>query len=153
MKRIVAALVFAFATSLVAQAQVTGEVRDGFIVVIAESPVEAAGLDFVSAGGNLVPVPDPPGSSPFTFFLSNSPNQITWGNLGSTVTIDGEFVTQAGYSGDNPEGDLTASWGMGATPVAFPVTVPSTGPVVPEPTSGLMAAFAAIGLLGFRRRR
>ena len=135
MRSILTALVFVAATSMVAQAQVSGEIRDGLIVVIAETPIEAAGLDFQSAGGNLVPVPDPPGSMPFTFFLSNTANQITWGNLGSTVTIDGELATQAGYTGD-PTGDLTTFWGDGPTPVEFTTTLPGGGdpdPPVVEP--------------------
>ena len=156
MKKFLSALALVFATSLIAQAQVTGEIRDGKIVVIASEPVEAAGLDFQSPAGRLVPVPDPPGASPFTFFLSNTANQITWGNLGSSVTIDGELATEAGYTGD-PTGDLELFWGDGATPVAFPVSVggPVTPPneVVPEPASGALAAFAVLGMLGFRRRR
>lgn len=173
MKSLLTALLLVSMTALLAQAQVTGEIRDGKIVVIATEPVAAAGLDLISAGGLMVPVPDPPGASPFTFFLSNTPNQITWGNLGSTVTFDGEFATNAGYTGDDPAGDLTAAWGNGPTPVAFPVTgaavveppvvtppvvtPPVTPPVgnetIPEPTAGLLSVFAALGVLGFRRRR
>ena len=116
-------LVFAFVllgASTTGQAQlVTGEVREGLISVFASQPVETAGLDFQSAAGRLIPVPDPPGASPFTFFLSNTRNQITWGNLGSTVTLDGAFNTQAGYGGD-PAGDLEAFWGDGPNPVSIP---------------------------------
>ena len=131
-------LVFAFvfgASSFVAsisQAQVTAEVREGTVVIFAAEPVEASGLDFMSPAGRLIPVPDPPGSSPFTFFLTNTSNQITWGNLGSTVTLDGAFNTQAGYTGD-PVGDLTAAWGDGPTPVNIPVSL--SGEAIP-PNSG-----------------
>jgi len=114
------------------QAQVTGEVRDGTVVLFASEPVAAAGLDFVSPAGRLTPVPDPPGASPFTFLLSNTANQITWGNLGSTITIDGSFNTNAGYVGD-PAGDLTAAWGMGPTPVNIPISLVGDPLPIPEP--------------------
>ena len=126
MRIFLTSLVFVFATSLVAQAQVSGEIRDGKIVVISSEPVQAAGLDFQSPAGNLVPVPDPPGSSPFTFFLSNTANQITWGNLGTSVTIDGELPTEAGYNG-SPEGDLKTFWGNGPMPVEFSTVIPGGG--------------------------
>ena len=88
-----------------------------------DQPIRVAGVDLQSAEGLLVPVPDPPGPAPFTFFLANTPNQITWGNLGSTVLIDGVFETEAGYLGDPTSGDLLAFWGDGATPVSFGFTV------------------------------
>ena len=103
-------------------APLTGVLRDGEIVLISSEPVEAAGLDFQSALGLIEPVPDAMGAAPFTFFLSNTPSQITWGNLGSTVTIDGELATGAGYLGDPTSGDLRLFVGIGATPVEFPVT-------------------------------
>lgn len=158
MKSLLSALAIVSMTALFAQAQVTGTINDdGFVVVTAETPVEAAGLDIISAGGLLVPV-EGTDASPFTFFLSNTPNQITWGNLGTTVTLEGDLVTGAGYTGDDPAGDLTAAWGNGPTPVAFPVTAGTVEPpvgneVVPEPTAGLLTVFAALGVLGFRRRR
>ena len=137
----------------------TGVVNeDGFVVLTANEPIEAAGIDLQSAAGNLIPVSEEIGSLPFTFFLSNTPNQITWGNLGSTVTLDGDFVTGAGYNGD-PEGDLLGFWGNGATPVAFAITAGTAAPVVPgnevipEPNAISLAWFAMVGLLGLRNRR
>ena len=117
---------------------VTGEIRDGKIVVIASEPVQASGLDFQSAAGLLVPVPDPPGANPFTFFLANTPNQITWTTFGSTVTLDGELVTEAGYTGDPTSGDLRTFWGNGPTPVEFTTTgegvdLPTVDPPVVTP--------------------
>jgi len=138
-------LVFAFVLigaslfeASICQAQVTAEVREGTVVILAAEPVEAAGLELLSPAGNLSPVPDPPGASPFTFFLSNTANQITWGNLGTSTTLDGAFNTRAGYAGD-PAGDLTAAWGDGPTPVDIPVSLsgeplpPNSGPPAQPP--------------------
>jgi|GEM_PF-3108603 len=113
-----------FSTGEFAHAQVTAEIREDTIVLFASESVQAAGLDLQSDAGRLVPVPDPPGAAPFLFFLSNTPNQITSGDLGRTVTIDGAFNTFAGYNGD-PAGDLRVSWGDGPTPVNVPVSLSS----------------------------
>ena len=83
--------------------------------------------------GRLVPVSDPLGASPFTFLLANTPNQITLGNLASTVTIDGELVTEAGYTGDAAAGDLRTFFGDGLTAVEFFATNDGTPPPVVEP--------------------
>jgi|GEM_PF-3240664 len=131
----------------IVEAQISGEVRDGNVVVIASEPTELAGVDLISANQLLVPVPEDVGSAPFSFFLANTPGQITWGNLGSAVTLDGEWETGAGYLGDDPATDLTASWGSGAEPVAFPVNN------VPEPSTVLLLVFGVMGFLGFRARR
>ena len=151
MKKLISALAIVALVATAVQAQVAGVVDGGKITVSADPAVNAAGLDLISAGGNLVPAADN-NAAPFTFLLSNTANQVTYGNLGTTVEIGpGGLELTAGYNG-NPEGDLTASWGDGATPVAFPVAA-AAAPPVPEPSTGLMAAFAALGLLGFRRRR
>jgi len=135
----------------------TGVIKeDGFVVLTASQPVKAAGIDLQSAAGNLIPVSDEVGAVPFTFFLSNTSNQITWGNLGSTVTLEGIFVTGAGYIGD-PEGDLLGFWGNGPTPIAFAISsvadpiVPEA--VIPEPTALSLAWLAMLGVLGLNRRQ
>ena len=128
--------------------------EDGFIVLSASESLAVAGIDLQSAAGNLVPISDEVGSAPFAFFLSNTPNQITWGNLGSTVTLEGDFVTGAQYNGDDPAGDLTAFWGDGPTPVAFAIgAAGGVAPVVPEPSGISLASLALLGLLGLRTRR
>jgi len=155
MKTILASLaVFSLAASF-AHAQVTGAINsDGFFVITGNGEV-AAGVDLISADGLLIPAADPPGAAPFQFLLSNTASQITWGNLGAGVTLDGEFVTGAGYTGDDPANDLTAAWGDGSNPVAFPIGAPAApvDEIIPEPATGILSAFAVIGMLGFRRRR
>lgn len=137
---------------------------DGKIVLSANPPIEAAGLDFQSPAGRLIPVPDPPGTSQFTFLLANKPTQVTFGNLGSTTTISGDFVSEAGYDGTTATAVLdllpNSSWGNGSTPASFVagggggVVDPATGvdPIVPEPSSGLLLAFASFGLAALRRQ-
>ena len=100
----------------------TGVLRDGKIVLISSEPVEAIGLDFQSAIGLIEPVPDEIGAAPFTFLLSNTANQIVWGNLGSTVRIDGELATEAGYLGDPTSGDLRLFVGIDGRAVEFQLT-------------------------------
>jgi len=117
---------------------VEGIIVDGRIVLRTDQPIQVAGVDLQSAAGLLVPVPDPPGAAPFTFFLANTPNQITWGNLGSTVLIDGVFETEAGYTGDPTTGDLQAFWGDGPTPVAIGFAIlDSVADNVPPPVDPL----------------
>ena len=94
----------------------------------------------------MVPSDDP---APFGLLLSKTPNKVTYGNLGPGVKLGGgaSFVSTTGFSGSDPNVEVSASWGKGVEPVSFPVTV------VPEPATGLMAAFGLLGLLGIRRRR
>ena len=97
MKKLLASLLVVMLAAVSANAQVSGVVNaDGFIEITGNGQ-EAAGIDLISAGGLLVPIPGND-AAPFTFLLANTPGQITWGSLGSTVTIDGTLVTGAGYS-------------------------------------------------------
>ncbi len=105
--------------------------------------VAAAGLDFNSAGGNLIPAPGTD-ASPFTFFLANTANQVTYGNLGTSVTFADGSTTELSVGAAAGADDITASWGMGATPVAFQVRVVGgeVTPVEPVDLSGLSPIFA-----------
>ena len=158
-----AAIAIVLAAANLATAEVTGSVNgDGKIVISASPAVTAAGLNLQSAGGYLDPIP--PGdltasAAPFAFLLANNANQITWGNLGAGVVIDGDLVTSAGFTGTADNFDVTAAWGDGPNQVAFSVAGPAvvappvTDPTTPEPASGILAALGALGVLGFRRRR
>ena len=87
---------------IVAQGQAPAE----SIVIRAGEPTEMIALSLESPSGGLTPV----GvvwstAAPFTYFLSNSSTNVSWGAaLGSLATIDGDFVTGAGY--DPAAGDL-----------------------------------------------
>ncbi len=80
--------------------------------------INAAGLDFTSAGGNLIPV-DGTDASPFTFFLANTENQVTYGNLGTSVTFADGSTTELSVGAKGGAADIVAAWGDGATPVSF----------------------------------
>lgn len=103
--------------------------------------VDAAGLDFTSAGGNLVPAPSTD-ASPFTFFLSNTANQVTYGNLGTSVTFADGSTTELSVGAAAGANDIMAAWGDGATPVAFNVNVSGGPGVIPPDLTGLSPIFA-----------
>lgn len=105
--------------------------------------VDAAGLDFTSAAGNLVPAPGTD-ASPFTFFLANTPNQVTYGNLGTSVTFADGSTTALSVGAAAGADDIAAAWGMGAEPVAFAVTAAGGGdpPPISADLSGLSPVFA-----------
>jgi len=145
-------------------AQVSGPLsgqlnQDGFLVITFTRRTSLAGIDLQSAAGNLIPVSNEVGAEPFTFFLTNTPNQITWGNLGSSVIFEpgDQFATSAGYNGD-PTGDLRGFWGDGGID-EFPISVSDainpvapSNEIIPEPGTSLLAWSALIGPLAFRQR-
>lgn len=119
-----------------AHGQIRGGLFEGRIFLFADDPAETAGIDLQSSAGLLVPVADPPGASPFTFFLANTQNQITWGNLGNTVLIDNAWEA-AGYTGDLETGDLVGFWGDGPTQRSIDLEVLEFSPDFPGfPDSG-----------------
>ena len=101
-----------------------------------------AALEVESESGSLVPLP--PGDltanpAPFTFALSNSPNRLTLGNLGSTTLIDGAVRLEARW---NPTGEppfVLTPWSIGRSAVGEAVggtrnpTVPFSTKAPPPP--------------------
>ena len=135
-------------------AQVTATVNSEGFVVLTGSNIDLIGVELMSEGGHLVPVPDDD-PAPFGFLLKNESTHITYGSLTSVVLLDGELALSAGYNlTDNF--DLVGQWGaQGAGndgPIAFPNPPVAPDPLVPEPESLtlLLAGIAAVGL--FRRR-
>lgn len=118
----------------VANGQLSGEIRDGKLVVIASQSTEVHGVDLISQNSLLEPIPSDAGASPFQLMLSNSPRQITWGNLGAGVRLHGEWATQAGYTGTDVS-ELKSTWGKGANILDLPITIVqsdvTTNPSVP----------------------
>ena len=133
MNKFVAAIAaLALATSAFAQENLTGTFPEGggaITVTASGGDVNAAGIDLNSASGGLRPAGD---AAPFTFLLADTANQITYGNLGTAVTIaDGASLTLTAGA-DAGTSDIVASWGKGATPIAFEVS--EDIPVVTGPT-------------------
>ena len=83
--------------------------------------VNAGGLDFISPSGGLIPDPSSD-SSPFTFFLANSTNQVTFGNLGSSVRFASDSTTVLPVGALAGTTDIQAAWGDGPTPIPFSVS-------------------------------
>lgn len=155
MKKFIVAIAIAALAATVNAQELVGSfpAEGGNITVTAEGgDVAAAGLDFTSASGGLIPAPGTD-AAPFTFFLANSANQVTYGNLGTNVTFADGSSTELSVGATAGTDDVIAAWGNGATPVAFPVG-PSTPPneVIPEPASATLLGLAGLFGLAFRRR-
>lgn len=117
--------------------------EDGLISLTAlNGPVDVVGVDFQSAGGYLTTTD---ADSIWDIEIVNTDTRVTYGNLASSVIIDGTVTTNVMYSGDSPKTDLIASFGSGVTEIGFPV--------VPEPSAFCLSGLAAIAFLGTRRRR
>lgn len=153
------ASIFLIALAGNSQAQLTGSVNEDNLIVLSASgdPVELIGIDLLSEGGYLIPVPgDPASAAPFGFLLSNTANQVTYGSVGAAVTIEGELQLAVGY--DTGAGDITsdlvAQFGD-LTPDSAPIAIAFSpaSPIVPEPGTGLMLLLGSAGLGLFRRRR
>lgn len=86
----------------------------GNIVILDDRAI--SGVDIVSAKQRLVPSADKD-ASPFMFFISNRPSQITYANLKKKTKVDGELQLSVQYTGANPKSDLTVNVGVGNKPV------------------------------------
>ena len=149
MKKFIAALAIVAISSVAYGQALSGSwPADGGAISVTASggDVNAAGLDFKSSNDMLIPVPDNAGA-PFTFLLSNTSSNVTYGNLGTAVTFADGTTTELSV-GAQAGAEITASWGNGPTPVSFPVAAA----VVPEPASASLLAFAGLFGLALRRR-
>lgn len=148
-----------------ALAQISATLNDDGHIVISGEDVVLLGLDFTSADSLLVPA-EGGDASPFGFLLANSPEQITYGSLPiDPVTISGEVTLGAGYAGDFDADvaskSLVGSWGGledgDPLPIRFPTAPPMDGgganpdPIIPEPSTGVLALFGLLAA-GFVRR-
>lgn len=146
MKNFIAAIAILSVASIGYAQELTGSYpAEGGAITVTSSGgvVSAAGLDFVSSNDGLRPTGGVP--APFAFLLSDTSSQVTYGNLGSTVDIDGDLTLSVGA---NADAEISASWGMGAVPVAFPVA-PIGGPTGAAISWGeVVAAMTFNDLLG-----
>jgi len=96
--------------------------------VVSSPGFTTAGLNFKSASGSLRPIPpggnDAP-AAPFTTFLSNDPNHITYvapKALGAAdVTIAGSIKLASGWDESVGGRDIVFEWGDGPTVVPVPL--------------------------------
>lgn len=122
-------------------------------------------LGFISDSGNLIPAPlvsftRPDGESTlvgdpgsFTFMISNTPNQVTYANLGSNVTFAADSCTVL-TSGVRPNSaDVFGSFGGGATPVDIRVDLVDSVCAVPEPRGIYLVAVGLLGLVATPRSK
>jgi len=105
--------------------------NEGFFVLNGNGE-DIVGVELMSPLGALIP-DAANNAAPFTFFLSNTPNQITYGNLGATTVIDGAVKLTARYDPFVNDPDVTVAVGIGATPVNVPFT-PGPCDLCPTPT-------------------
>lgn len=95
-----------------------------------------SGLDIMSPGGALIPIEGgtlSASAAPFTFLLSNTENQITYGNLGTSVELDGALTLSAGWNPFASDPSVTMAYGDGPTP--RPITLflePCEGEACPK---------------------
>ena len=122
------------------------------IAITAVGEQSAGALNLLSPAGHLVE--NAAGVDPFgTRIDALAPAQYSYAKLGGKVTFaDGTTtVMNVGYNlgaaGADAPSDFAIQWD---TPEN---TAGTTVSFVPEPATGLMAIFAGIGMLGFRRRK
>jgi hypothetical protein len=78
------------------------------------------GIDLNSPEGNLIP-----GESavPFSFFLSNSPRHVTWGQLGDVLYVDGTIPLDVRWNPDADFSELQAVVGLAGNVAPQPITL------------------------------
>jgi len=75
------------------------------VVISTDEPVQIVGLEIRSANSGLRRISD---AAPFAFILGEFTREsVTFGNLGASVSIDGELVTTARTA---PDAELALSW-------------------------------------------
>jgi len=153
MKKFAAALaICGLFLAATASAQLTAEfpVEGGNISLLSGDAIALSGIEFASGAGSLVPTGG--NAAPFAFMLSDTANLVTYAQLPGAVNLAAGSTTVLAAGVSAGASDVTATFGAlgDPVPVAFPV---NPAGIIPEPASGLMAAFGIIGLLGFRRRR
>ena len=109
------------------ESDLLGVIRTDGRIVLEANDLNVQGVNFESAAGLLVPIPNNE-ADPFDFALSNTSTQISLGNLGSTVRLDGQLITEIRYEGTDPESDLKATYGSDGVEIEFPVEVGEGSP-------------------------
>ena len=97
------------------------------------------------------------GASPFTFFLSNTPTQVTYGNLGRSVTLAAGSTTEMSVQAMAGAEDIIWVFGNGPGASNAPVfdTDIRVREQIPEPVAASLMSIAlgAFALVSLRKRR
>ena len=113
-----------------------------------DADIPLVAFEVTSLDGGL----DAGDGSPFPITLLNTPNQVSLGALAPiTLEAGATLSTSVTYSGNSSILDPAPNFAgsqVGVTGGVEPVSFP-----IPEPASGVLAAFGLLGILGFRRRR
>lgn len=122
-------LIFVFVvlglSSTALQAQIATYNASGNLVIISPVVLDTVGLEIKSASGLLTPGPAN-NTFGFEFYLSNTPANVTLGNLGTVTPIAGVFVTPIVYNrtpGVPPAQDLEINYGDAVTFQSVPIPV------------------------------
>ena len=105
--------------------------NEGFFVLNGDGE-ELLGVDIMSPLGALIP-PASNDAAPFTFLLSNTENQITYGNLGAATVIDGAVKLTARFDPFVNDPDVTVAVGIGPASESVLFT-PGPCELCPTPT-------------------
>ncbi len=119
-------------------------------LIFPDGPVDLSGVEFVADPDVLT---QGASAEPFSFFIPNAaaPGNVTFGVLGTPVSLSDSIELDLTVSAGTPEGAILANWGNGSTPISFRV-VPSNQ-LIPEPSSHVIVAIGLCGLLTLRRKR
>lgn len=89
---------------------VTVTLDDDNFIVLQGDEINLLGVDVISQGGHLTPVQG--SAEPFDFFLANTPNQVTFGNLGRLELLaDGRMWLPVQWDPSAGGEDLQVQWG------------------------------------------
>ena len=119
-------------------------------LIFPDGPVDLSGVEFVADPDVLT---QGASAEPFSFFIPNAaaPGNVTFGVLGTPVSLSDSIELDLTVSAGTPEGAILANWVNGSTPISFRV-VPSNQ-LIPEPSSHVIVAIGLCGLLTLRRKR
>ena len=114
------------------QSTVSLSINERFQFVLSENDEALAGLDIQSPSGSLLPG-EAAASGPFTFALSQSQRQVSFGNLGTVTQLAEPTTLPAGW---NPAGlpDVWFQYGVsGSTEAIGPLFLFDDKQIAPDP--------------------
>ena len=86
------------------------------------------------------------------FALAKNPNQIAYASLPIKATLSGSFTLSDGYD-TTKYADFPADFSFSFAEADNTAATSVVNPVVPEPSSAILAGLGSLALLAYRRRR